>query len=390
MKKNKAFKYRIYPTQKQIEYIEGAFRAARFIFNISFDREQKNYKSGVKSNLSTFGLNYHIKQHRKEFTFLKEYDSNIYNYEMENLSNAYSKFFKKQGGFPKFKSPKDQSQSFRTRNTGPEGTKCYINENGYLKIPKLKEPIEMVYHRPIVGKLKTVTISRKNGKYYASVMVEYHTDIKPVDVKKTIGIDLGIKSLIVTSDNEVIENPKFLKEHQEHLKVLQRNLARAKKGSNNRKKIAKSIANVYEKISNSRENFLHNVSKNLVDNNDLICIEDLNVKGMTKSNKGTVENPGKKVKQKSGLNRNILDAGFGIIKEMITYKADVSGKHIVKVGRFEPTSKKCYTCGDINTELTLKDRVWECKCCGSKNDRDHNAALNIREAGVKKFFDNVK
>ena len=379
MKINKAYKYRIYPTKSQIEYIEGCFNACRYVYNVSLDCEQQLYQLGGKSNLSTFGLNYHIPKYKVLEPWLKNYDSLALAYEMENLSSAYNKFFKG-GGFPKFKSKKDPKQSFRTR------IHIEVLDNG-IKIPKVKKTIYAKIHRPIEGKLKQFTISRENGKYYVSAMCEIVKDIQPVVVNKVVGIDPGIKSFLVTSDKVDVGNPKFLSSELKYLKVLQQKLSRAKKGSSNREKIKKTISTLHKKISNKRENFLHNESRKLVNEYDLICMEDLNVKGMTKSSKGTIEKPGKKVKQKSGLNRSLNDVSLGSFMNMIDYKAKFDGKHTVKIDRFYPSSKTCNCCGTINEDLKLSDRTWTCNGCGTELDRDYNAALNIKEEGKRKFFE---
>lgn len=379
MKINKAYKYRIYPTKSQIEYIEGCFNACRYVYNVSLDCEQQLYQLGGKSNLSTFGLNYHITKYRVLEPWLNNYDSLALAYEMENLSSAYKKFFKG-GGFPKFKSKKDSKQSFRTR------MKIQVLEDG-IKIPKLKTVIYAKIHRPIEGKLKQFTISRENGKYYVSAMCEIVNDIQPVVVNKVVGIDPGIKSFLVTSDKVDVGNPKFLSSELKYLKVLQQKLSRAKKGSSNREKIKKTISTLHKKISNKRENFLHNESRKLVNEYDLICMEDLNVKGMTKSSKGTIDKPGKKVKQKSGLNRSLSDVSLSSFISMVDYKAKFDGKHTVKIDRFYPSSKTCNCCGTINEDLKLSDRTWTCNSCGTELDRDYNAALNIKEEGKRKFFE---
>ena len=379
MKINKAYKYRIYPTKSQIEYIEGCFNACRYVYNVSLDCEQQLYQLGGKSNLSTFGLSYHLKNYKLSEPWLKKYDIYALCYEMENLSSAYSKFFKG-GGFPKFKSKGDSKQSFRTR------INIEVLDNG-IKIPKVKKTIYAKIHRPIEGKLKQFTISRENGKYYVSAMCEIVNDIQPVVVNKVVGIDPGIKSFLVTSDKVDVGNPKFLSSELKYLKVLQQKLSRAKKGSSNREKIKKTISTLYKKISNKRENFLHNESRKLVNEYDLICMEDLNVKGMTKSSKGTIEKPGKKVKQKSGLNRSLSDVSLGSFISMVDYKAKFDGKHTVKIDRFYPSSKTCNCCGTINDDLKLSDRTWTCNSCGNELDRDYNAALNIKEEGKRKFFE---
>lgn len=379
MKINKAYKYRIYPTKSQIEYIEGCFNACRYVYNVSLDCEQQLYQLGGKSNLSTFGLNYHIPKYKVSEPWLKNYDSLALAYEMENLSSAYNKFFKG-GGFPKFKSKKDPKQSFRTR------IHIEVLDNG-IKIPKVKKTIYAKIHRPIEGKLKQFTISRENGKYYVSAMCEIVNDIQPVVVNKVVGIDPGIKNFLVTSDKVDVGNPKFLSSELKYLKILQQKLCRAKKGSSNREKIKKTIATLHKKISNKRENFLHNESRKLVNEYDLICMEDLNVKGMTKSSKGTIEKPGKKVKQKSGLNRSLSDVSLSSFISMVDYKAKFDGKHTVKIDKFYPSSKTCNCCGTINEDLKLSDRTWTCNSCGTELDRDYNAALNIKEEGKRKFFE---
>ena len=379
MKINKAYKYRIYPTKSQIEYIEGCFNACRYVYNVSLDCEQQLYQLGGKPNLRPKGLSYHLTNYKISEPWLKNYDAQALSYEMENLANSYDKFFKG-GGFPKFKSKNEPKQSFRTRMS------IKVLDNG-IKIPKLKTVIYTKIHRPIEGKLKQFTISRENGKYYVSAMCEIVKDIQPVVVNKVVGIDPGIKSFLVTSDKVEVGNPKFLSSELKYLKFLQQKLSRSKKGSSNREKIKETISTLHKKISNKRENLLHNESRKLVNEYDLICMEDLNVKGMTKSSKGTIEKPGKKVKQKSGLNRSLSDVSLGSFVRMIDYKAKFDGKHTVKIDRFYPSSKTCNCCGTINKELKLSDRTWTCNSCGTELDRDYNAALNIKDEGKRKFFE---
>jgi putative transposase len=373
---NKAYKFRIYPTKEQIEYIEKCFNACRYVYNTSLDCEKQLYTLGACSNLSAFGLSYHLKYYKISDPWLKEVDSLALEFEMDNLSSAFKKFFQK-GGYPKFKSKKDSKQSFRTRQ------KISLGEN-WIKIPKLKTQIECVVHRKVEGVLKQMTISRENGKYFVSIMTEIEKEIPQVTIiKNEVGVDLGVKSFLTLDTGEKIENPKFLSEKATHLAKLQQKLARLKKGSNNHIKLKKKIADLHELISNKRKNFLHEESKKLVDRFDRIYMEDLTVKNMTKSSKGTVENPGKNVKAKSGLNKSILDAGLSMFKAMVGYKAKWSGKELVKIARDFPSSKLCFNCGEKNTELILSDRVWTCSNCNSVNDRDENAAKNIKKEGRK-------
>ena len=404
---NKGFKYRIYPNKTQIKQIEGAIQAARYVRNLTIDLDRQIYSLGGKPNLSHFGFNSHISNYRKSAPFLNDYDSTIYLDEMKYLSGSWSNYFErlkiynerikknpnldlKKPTPPDFRKKNHPRQSFTTHLTGSNKLKHGIKEDGKLTLPKITGNIKVEYHRPIVGTPKTYTISRKNDKYYVSIMVEYVNDVKKVEVGSVVGIDLGVKSLVVTSDNEVIENPRYLQKHLNHLSKLKSKRDKCVKYSNNWKKLSKKIRTLEEKIANCRKHYLHNVSKKLVGEHDLICMEDLDVVEMTKSNKGTVENPGKNVKQKSNLNRNILDSGFGMLREMITYKSESNGKHTIKVDRYYPTSKKCNNCGSVNQNLLLTDRVWECENCKNVIDRDYNAALNIRDVGKKMFFDNLK
>lgn len=385
MKINKAYKFRIYPTNKQIQYIEGCFNACRYVYNVSLDCEKQLYTLGAKSNLSPFSLAYHLKYYKIGSPWLKNYDAHALAYEMENLAGAFKKFFtgyKTGAGFPRFKSKNEPVQSFRTRIIGAN---IKLNEKG-LKIPKIDDYIEIVQHREVEGKIKQVTITRKNGKYYTSIMTEINKDIPLVDIKKEVGVDMGLTHFMILDDGTKIDNPKFLDSSKVYMKILQRKFAKAKKGSNNHIKLKKQIAKLHEKISEKRKLFLHEESKKLIDNFDRIYIEDLNVKGMSASSKGTIENPGSMVKQKSGLNRNILDTGLGGFTDILKYKAKFSGKEVVKVGRFFASSKICSNCGDKNKELKLIDRLWVCTNCGAEHDRDINAAKNIKAEGRRSLI----
>jgi putative transposase len=374
MKINKAYKFRIYPDKKQTEYIEGCFNACRYVYNVSLDCERQLYQLGAKSDLSAFGLMYHLPSYKISDTWLKNYDSHALAYEMENLSNSFKKFFSG-GGYPKFKSKKDSIQSFRTRKA------IEVLDNA-IKIPKLSSPIETVIHRKVEGKPKQMTISRKNGKYYVSIMCEIDKEITKLKMNKDVGIDIGVTHFLITDDGKKIDNPKVLRKFEEHLKKLQQSLSRTNKNSKNRERLKLKISKLHEHISNYRKNFLHNVSRQLVDENDTIYMEDLNVSGMTRSSKGTIEKPGKMVKQKSGLNKSILDVSLGEFKVMLEYKTKFADKKLIKVDRFFASSKICNKCGHKNTDLKLSDRIWFCKC-GEKLDRDVNAAINIKKEGKK-------
>lgn len=380
MKINKAYKFRLYPTEAQIKYIEGCFNACRYVYNVSLDCEQQLYLLGAKSNLSAFGLNYHLKYYKISSPWLKEYDSCAFVYEMENLANAYQKFFKKEGSYPKFKRKIDK-QSFRTRGA------IELFDN-HIKIPKVNSKIFYKKHNNLIveGKIKQFTISRENNQYYVSVMTEFEKDIQPVQIKKEVGIDFGVKSFLTFDNGEKVDNPKFLKDNSEHLQKLSQAVSRKVRGSKNHIKAKQKKAKLDLKIKNKRNYFLHNVSTDLVRNYDRIYMEDLNIKGMSASAKGTVETPGKNVAQKSGLNKAILDTGFGMFQNMISYKTKFSGKEVVKVNRFFASSKICSNCGNKNTDLKLSDRIWTCSNCNESLDRDENAAKNIKAEGRRSLI----
>ena len=378
MKINRAYKFRLYPSKQQIKYIDGCFNACRFVYNVSLDCEEQLYVLGAKSNLTPIALKYHLKYYKISNPWLKDYDSKAYEYEMDNLANAYKKFFKRESGFPKYKKKYDRKQSFTT------GGSIRLIGNT-IKIPKVKKSIKAKIHREVIGKIKTMTISRENNKYYVSIMVEDNITIIEKKIKKEVGIDLGVKDFLITDKGKKIDIPKFLKSEAEHMKKLQQKLSRCKKGSKNRENVKKQISNLHEKIKNKRLDFLHNTSNDLVNEYDIIYMENLNVSGMTKSSKGTIEIPGKMVKQKAGLNKAILDVSLGEFKRQLSYKSKFRGKKIQEIGTFFPSSKLCSGCGFKNKYLKLSDRNWVCENCGAELDRDVNAAKNIKKEGKRLY-----
>ena len=239
---------------------------------------------------------------------------------------------------------------------------------------KFKEGIKCKFHRTFEGKIKTTTVLKtKTNKYFVSILIEQEVQEirKPKPkIEEALGIDLGIKSFIVTSNSNVFDNPKYLKKSLEKLKRQQRQFSKKKKGSKNREKQRLKVAKIYEKITNQRNDFLHKVSKQLTDENQIYtyCIENLNVQGMMKNH---------------NLAQSIGDVGWSTFIEHLKYKADWAGKNILQIGRFEPSSKTCNICGVMNQKITLKDREWTCEC-GAKHDRDYLAACNIRDFAFDK------
>lgn len=359
----KAFKYRIYPNQEQEVLLSKHFGHCRFLWNLALETKTNAYLS-AKVNYSRFDLQKQLVELKKECEWLKEVNSQSLQSVLQNLDLAYKKFFKG-AGFPKFKSKHDK-QSFHI----PQNVKV---EGGKLVIPKFnKQGINIKLHRPLRGTIKSATITRTStGKYFVSILCDTGIECPPkteVIEDTTVGIDLGIKGFAVTSDGEVITNPKLLRNCIDRLKVLQRRASKKKKGSSNRKKANKRVALLHEKIKNQRQDFLHKVSSRLVSENQTICLENLDVSNMMKNH---------------CLAQAISDVSWSEFNRMVEYKAEWYGVNIIRIGRFAPSSKTC-ECGSINKDLKLSDRVWKCKSCGQVNERDLLAARNIKKFALFK------
>jgi putative transposase len=360
----KAFKYRIYPTNLQVELLKKHFGAVRFVYNLALETKTFAY-STKQVNISRFQLNTQLADLKKECVWLKEVNSQSLQSALVNLDSAYSLFFKGAADFPVFKK-KQGNQSFQC----PQNVMVDFNA-GTIDLPKFKEPIKTVFHRTFNGTVKTVTISRTpTGKYFASVLVEtgeVKPAPKPIEKPTCVGIDLGIKTFAVLSDGTEYATPKHLNQSIDRLKALQRRAAKKKKGSKNRKQANQKVARLHEKIANQRKDFLHKVSDAITKQYDTIVLEDLAVSNMVKNHK---------------LARSISDAGWRTFKTFVEYKADWRGKHVVTIRRFEPSSKLHNACGYIHKELTLSDREWVCPNCGEVVLRDVNAAINILHFGL--------
>jgi putative transposase len=360
----KAFKYRIYPTQEQKELMQKIFGQVRFVYNLGLETKITAY-NGNKKNITSIDLSNQIKELKDtECPWLKESPSQALQMSVRNLDNAYTNFFRG-FGFPKFKS-KHGKQSFQL----PQGV-WLSDDNKQIYLPKLNL-VDVDLHREFKGDIKTVTVSKTiTNKYYVSILVENNQakpEKKPIKLESSVGIDLGIKDFVITSDGKKFENKDFFKSVMRKLRVEQRSLSRKKKGSNRYLKQKMVVALLHEHVRNQRRDYLHKISRYLVDNYDTICMENLNVGGML---------------QNHNLARAISDMGWNEFKSMTEYKCDWYGKNLSVIGRFDPSSKTCNVCGTINKELTLKDREWTCKKCNSNHDRDTNAALNIRNFGLR-------
>ena len=363
--KIRSYKYRIYPTETQKILLGKTFGSVRFIYNRMLELKTEAYKKEKKS-LSFFSLIPEISKLKKttETKWLKEVNSQSLQNALKNLDMAYTTFFREKKGFPKFKT-KDGKQSFQN----PQSTRVDFDA-GKLFIPKFQEGIKTVFHRKFEGKIKTSTVSKtKTGKYFVSIVVEESGEELPIQspvIESCVGIDIGVKTYATLSNGEKFENPKFLKKKLKRLKRLSRKHSKKKKGSKSQEKSRQKLARQHERVTNSRKDFIHKLTSNLVENQDYqsFAIEDLSITDMLK------------VKNRS-LSRAISDCAWRTFREYLTYKAKRAGKSVLVIGRFEPSSKLC-TCGKVNQELKLKDRNWTCSC-GATHDRDVLAANNIRD-----------
>ncbi|MDE4543345.1 RNA-guided endonuclease TnpB family protein [Thermoanaerobacterium sp. R66] len=353
----------IEPTKEQEEKLFYTLYLCRKLYNYSLDQRIKHYKQYGK------GLTYKEQQnmlpkYKKEHPEYKLVQSQILQDVLRRLDRAYKNFFDKRAKYPKFKDKYHYTsitlpQCETKRNFGKEGY-VYIKNIGHIKIKA---------HRNFdPTKVKTINIKYHAGKWYINLSVEVEEEKeKTVIREKAIGVDKGINSIAATSDGELYSNPKWLQKSEKKLKRLQRQLSRKKKGSKNREKQKKRLAKLHEKIANQRKDYLHKISYNIVKHNDIICVEDLQVKNMMKNHK---------------LAKSIANAGWGMLDKYLQYKAEKEGKIFVKV---DPayTSQRCSRCGKI-VEKDLSVRIHKCEC-GLEIDRDVNAAINVLYEGLKQL-----
>lgn len=373
----KAYRFRLYPNATQRLLINKTFGCARFIYNYFLDKCKSN------KYIKAFDMCNEIKTLSTDYPFLKEVDSCALRCAVFNLEDGFKNFFAKRSDYPKFKS-KFNKQTYRTTcmkssYKGKEYSSIELDlVNKKIKLPKLGLVDIRGYRNleVINGRIINATIEKDTtNKYYVSVLVDEIEVIKK-QVKPTsiVGIDLGIKDLVVTSDGEKYSNPKELQKREKQLKRLQRKLSRQVKGSNNYQKTRVKIARVHSKIKNSRKHNMISIVNNLVKEHDIIVSEKLNVKKMSSNH---------------NIAKNILDASFNKICEMLKWKCKLHGKYYYQVNTYFPSSKKCSHC-ENKTELTsdLSIRNWTCDVCGNENDRDINASINIMFEGLKIHYQN--
>lgn len=371
----RAIKIRLYPNKTQTEQFNKLLGCYRFVYNQCLARKINSYKENkVSENLSTLGQFVHHELLKDDnFIWLREQNTKVLKQAVNDMLSAYKNFFTQHNGFPKFKSKRDNKQSCRfelgaiSKRNNYTTYKLSLANIRNVKFKCNKKYTE--YLQKHKENIRQATLTKLPcGEYYLSILVDGDLTHKVKESHHTIGIDLGVKDFIVTSDNEVFDNLHFNKNKRNKIKRLQKQLSRKQNGSNNRSKARIKLAKIYKRITNKKQYYLHQVSNTIINENQVICMEDLNVSGMLKNHK---------------LAGSIQELNFSEFKRMLEYKANWYGRKLVFVDRFYPSSKTCNHCGYVNKKLKLSDRQWVCPNCGEIIERDYNAALNIRDEGIR-------
>jgi transposase, IS605 orfB family len=365
MKKiNRSYKFRLYPNKEQTDLLAKHFGCSRFVYNYFLNQRIEQYRlTGKSDNFYEQCKALTLLKKQGETEWLKEVSAQTLQSSILSLDLAYINFFKKRAKFPKFKS-KHSKNSF----TAPQY--AHISDNK-LFIRKFREGIKCCVHREIKGKIGKVTISKTpSGKYFASVLTEEDYETPFEKTNKSVGLDMGLKDFIVTSEGEIFKNNRYTRKYERKLAKAQRHLSRKKKGSRGFENQKLKVARLHEKISNRRADYLHKCSISLIRRYDTICIEDLNVKGMIRNH---------------NLAKSISDVSWSSFVTMLTYKADWNDKKVMKIDRYFPSSQTCNVCGYVNKQTKdLSIREWECPSCHTHHNRDANAAINILHLGLNK------
>ena len=373
---HKAVKVRLYPTLEQQILLSQHFGCARWWWNYALNKSIETYKETGKS-LGQSALNAFLPKLKKaeETLWLSECYSQVLQATTLNLTTAYKNFFAGRARFPRYKS-KHGKQSIQY----PQNVRVF---EGFLQFPGSVGKIKAKLHREIEGTIKTVTVSlESSGKYFASILTETEGENPVISTDgKVIGIDLGLTHFAITSDGSKIskyDNPRHIAKHAKNLKRKQQKLARKQKGSNSRNRAKKTVAKVYERVSKSRQDFLHKLSRKIVNENQVVVVENLNVKGMVRN-----PNLAKAISDSEALASLRASAGWGTFTNFLAYKLEEKGGKLVEIDRWFPSSKLCSNCYYQIDELPLDVRKWTCPHCGTHHDRDGNAATNIRAEGIR-------
>ena len=357
----RAFKYRFYPTSEQEKLLAQTFGCVRFVYNhILRWRTDEYYKNGNSVNYNTASKQLTELKKNPDHQWLKDVSSVPIQQALRHQQTAFKNFWEGRAKYPTFKKRHaKQSATF--------AASAFSMKDGLLFIAKSKEPLNIRWSRELSSEPSSITISKdRAGRYFVSMLCEFEAKPMPIS-KNTVGIDLGLTDLFITSDGKKSGNPKFIKRYEQKLAYLQRELAKKQKGSNNRAKAKLKVARLHAKIADCRMDATHKASRKLINENQVVCVENLAVKNMIKNPK---------------LAKHIADANWGEFVRQLQYKAEWADRTVTEIDRFFPSSKRCSSCGFINESLSLSIREWDCPECKAHHDRDINAAVNIKTAGL--------
>jgi len=363
MKQKKAYKYRFYPTDEQKQLLARTFGCCRYVYNWALrERTDAYYKRGERLSYEDTAQRLVLLKKREETSWLDEVSSVPLQQALRNLDRAFRHFFEGRAHYPTFKKKRHQQAATYASN-------AFSWDGKSLTLAKMDEPLAIVWHRPLPAGCKpsSVTITKDEAERYCVAML-VEEDIKAWEVTpKMVGLDLGLKSMLITSDGQTHGNPKFFAQDEKKLAKAQRRLAKKKKGSKNRAKARLKVARLHKKIADRRRDYQHKLSTKIVRENQVVCIESLHVKHMVKNH---------------SLAKAISDVGWSEFVRQLEYKAEWYGRTLVKIDKWYPSSKRCFDCGHILDSLTLDVRAWTCPECGVHHDRDINAAKNILAVGL--------
>ena len=373
----KAVKIRLYPSTIQQDYINQLLGCYRLVYNKCLNKKKTAYLND-KSNLGLKEMgNYFHQDLTKDadYQFLTEHNTKVLKQSIMTLMESYKRFFVNGNGFPKFKSKHDNKQSCRFPEEAISGVNDY--ESGKLTLTKSLKNVKFrcsdeykAYLNKYKSSIKSATLTKtKSGNYFLSVLVDGELEKQvPKPINEVIGLDLGIKDFIICSDGKTFENIKIKRNNEKKLVKLNRQLSKKTNGSKNKNKCRIKLAKYHEYLNNIKENYLHQVSNQLINENQVISMENLSVKNMMSNHK---------------LARSIQELSLNRFKNIMLYKANWYGRYVVEVDKWFPSSKLCNVCGYKNTELTLSDREWTCPICKTNHNRDLNAAINIKKEGLR-------
>ena len=366
MQQKKAYKYRIYPTAEQVHLLARTFGCCRYVYNWALrQRTDAYYKDGERLYYEATAQRLTSLKKQADHVWLNDISSVPLQQSLRHLDTAFRNFFEGRAQYPKFhKKHGEQAATYASTAFKWDGTS--------LTLAKMSEPLNIVLSRPLPkgAKPSTVTVSTDGAnRYFVSLLLE--EEIKPLPVvNKQVGLDLGLKSMVVTSDGYTYGNPKFFAKDEKKLAQAQRRQTRKKKGSKNRAKARHKVAKIHAKIADRRRDYQHKLSTQIIRENQIVCVESLQVKNMV---------------QNHSLAKAISDVGWGEFVRQLEYKAKWYGRTLVRIDKFYPSSKRCFDCGHVLDTLSLDVRVWTCPECGVIHDRDINAAKNIHAAGLTVF-----